>query len=96
MHGAVLIALIGFIACVPGIVSLGQLLAYGDQRISPERRVELNLKPDQIQLTNGKILNPVATYMKAAMAALLAPYMGLCVKSFIDARKARQRLTGDV
>jgi len=39
---------------------------------------------------SGDIKNPLAFGMQVAMAVTCAVFVGLCVKSFIDARRRRQ------
>lgn len=65
MHGAVMVALIGFLGSAPGLLKVGTLF-------------------------NGEAERPMAVGLQSAMAVLLAVYIGLCVRSFIAARKARQ------
>jgi len=92
MHGAVLIAIIGFAGSVPGVINLIKLTTQGTQQLSQEQRLAMDVKDDQVLLAGGKKIRPVASQVQAGMAVLLLPYIGLCVKSFIDARRAR-RLT---
>lgn len=40
-------------------------------------------------LTGGEVARPAAVMAQSIMAALTAVFVGLCVKSFIDARRAR-------
>ena len=41
-------------------------------------------------LGGAEVARPAAVWSKSAMAVLSAVFVGLCVKSFIDARKARK------
>jgi hypothetical protein len=66
MHIAVVIGLVGFIACVPGLIKLPALLA------------------------GHEVARPPAVISQSIMGVLTAIFVALCVKSFIDARKARQ------
>jgi hypothetical protein len=40
-------------------------------------------------LSGGEVARPAAAVAQSIMAVLLAVYVGLCVKSFIDARRSR-------
>ena len=40
-------------------------------------------------LSGGTVARPAAAVSKAIMALLMAVFVGMCVKSFIDARRAR-------
>jgi fluoride ion exporter CrcB/FEX len=40
-------------------------------------------------LSGGQVQRPGAVVSKSIMAALMAVYVGMCVKSFIDARRKR-------
>jgi len=90
IHGAVLIAILGFAGSVPGVINLIKLTTEGTQTLTQEQRTEMNVKDDQVVLTSGKAIRPVASQVQAGMAGLLLPYIVLCVKSFIDARRARR------
>lgn len=91
MHGAVLVAILGFAGAVPGAVSMVQLALKGERPLTPEQRTAEGLRDDQILLENGRKIRPVAAQVQAGMAALLLPYVVLCIKSFIDARRSRVR-----
>jgi uncharacterized membrane protein YraQ (UPF0718 family) len=65
MHGAVVLALIGFLASVPAIPKLFGMLSGTD------------------------VERPTAVVVRSIMALFSAVYIGLAVKTFIDARKAR-------
>ena len=41
-------------------------------------------------LSGGEVARPTAVAVQSIMAVLMAVYVGLCVKSFIDARRRRQ------
>jgi hypothetical protein len=66
MHIAALVALIGFLGSVVGVLSLPELL------------------------TGEDVERPWAVGVQSAMAFVLALYLGLSVRSFIAARKARE------
>lgn len=89
MHAAVLIAVLGLAGSVPGVIKLVQLASVGEKTLTAEQRVAAGLKDDQIMLKNEKSMRPVAAKVQAAMAGILAVYIGLCVKSFVDARRKR-------
>jgi fluoride ion exporter CrcB/FEX len=40
-------------------------------------------------LTGGEVARPMAVVAQSIMAVLMAIYVGMCVKSFIDARRRR-------
>jgi fluoride ion exporter CrcB/FEX len=40
-------------------------------------------------ISGGTVARPAAVISKSIMAALMAVYVGMCVKSFIDARRRR-------
>lgn len=42
-------------------------------------------------LAGGDVARPMAVISQSIMAVLMALFVGLCVKSFIDARRARER-----
>lgn len=65
MHGAVLLALVGFLGSLSGLMKLPALLS-----AQP---------PDR----------PAAVAAQSAMALLSVIFVALCVKSFVDARRAR-------
>ena len=44
-------------------------------------------------LSGGEIKRPIATVMQGIMTLTCAVFVGLCVKSFIDARRARVQKT---
>lgn len=87
MHGAVLLAILGFGASVPGAVKMVQLATQGEKPLTPEEREAAGMKDDQIMLNSGKKMRPVAAQVQAGMAGVLLPYIVLCIKSFIDARR---------
>jgi hypothetical protein len=41
-------------------------------------------------LSGGEVARPAAVIAQSIMALLMAIYVGLCVKSFVDARRARK------
>ncbi|HRK32670.1 MAG TPA: hypothetical protein PLD59_16520 [Tepidisphaeraceae bacterium] len=92
MHGAVLIAILGFAGSVPGVMNLIRLATQGTENLTAEQRVAMDVKDDQVMLTGGNKIRPVASQVQAGMAGLLFPYIVLCIKSFIDARRARNLL----
>jgi hypothetical protein len=47
------------------------------------------IKPVSTLLSGGEIERPIAVVMTALMTILCGVFVGLCVKSFIDARRAR-------
>ena len=42
-----------------------------------------------VMLHGGQVARPMAVVSKSVMAALMAIFVGMCVKSFIDARRSR-------
>jgi fluoride ion exporter CrcB/FEX len=40
-------------------------------------------------ISGGTVARPAAVISKSIMAVLMAVYVGMCVKSFIDARRSR-------
>jgi hypothetical protein len=44
-------------------------------------------------LSGGEVKRPIATVMQGIMTLTCAVFVGLCVKSFIDARRARAQKT---
>jgi hypothetical protein len=89
MHGAIGLATLGFLASAPGIVKVAQIVIHGEKSLTADARSAAGLKDDQIMLNNDAKVRPVAAKVQAAMATLLLPYIGLGVKSFIDARRRR-------
>jgi hypothetical protein len=65
MHGAVLLALVGFIGSFRGLTKLPALLS------------------------GQPVERPTAVAAQSAMALLSIVFVALCVKSFVDARRAR-------
>lgn len=45
-------------------------------------------------LTGGEVERPAAVISQSIMAVSCAVFVGLCVKSFVDARRARNRAVG--
>jgi hypothetical protein len=90
MHGAVLIAVLGFAGSVSGVVNLVRLTTEGAQALTAEQRAAMNVGDDQVVLASGKKIRPVASQVQAGMAGLLLPYIAICIKSFVDARRARK------
>jgi hypothetical protein len=89
MHAAVVLALLGFAGAVPGAINMVRLASQGERILTSEQRAAEGLSDDQIILNSGKRIRPVASQVQAGMAGLLLPYIALCVKSFIDARRKR-------
>lgn len=47
------------------------------------------------KLLAGEAERPAAVVLQLVMAAVCAVFLGLCIKSFVDARRNRQRSAGD-
>jgi hypothetical protein len=47
------------------------------------------INPISVLVSGGEIAKPMAPIMTALMTVLCGVFVGLCVKSFIDARRAR-------
>jgi hypothetical protein len=67
LHLAVVIALVGFLGAVPGLIGL------------------LNL------ISGAEVQRPAAVVSQSLMAILMAVFVGLCVRSFVETRRARIR-----
>jgi hypothetical protein len=65
MHVATVIALVGFLGAVPGVIGLWDLIS------------------------GAEVQRPAAVVSQSVMAILMAVFVGLCVRSFIEARRAR-------
>lgn len=66
MHAAAVLALLGFLGTVPGLVKVFTLLG------------------------GGTVGRPSAVIVQAVMAVLSLIFLILCIRSFIQARKARE------
>ncbi len=78
MHATVLLGLIGFLATIGSIATVIKI-STGAEIIPPEGRTIESVRD--------------AAVAKFIMAALMAIYVALCVRSFIAARKARLAAT---
>jgi hypothetical protein len=90
MHVAAAVGLLGFVGTVPGVVTFAKMMTtsaedqvkagVSDAKTPQEVREEDQKKSTQFQ----------AAVYKTVTAALCLVFVGFCVKSFVDARVARQ------
>jgi hypothetical protein len=85
MHAAAAIALIGALMTVPGVLSLTKLMTTTESQQVEE--VSKAKSQEEVEKSKGAFMAAVS---KTATFGLCLVFVGLCVKSFIDARIARQ------
>jgi hypothetical protein len=93
MHAAAAIALLGALMTIPGVFSFASMMTTSEteqvrQGVS-QAKTPQEVR-DETEKNKGKFMAGVS---KTATFALCAIFVGVCVKSFIDARLARQSAT---
>lgn len=90
MHAAAAIALVGAAMTVPGLIALVSLFTTSEQQQVKEG-VSTATTPAEVKAENARgDTKYMAAVSKSATCLLCFAFVGLCVKSFIDARIARK------
>jgi hypothetical protein len=89
MHAAAAIALIGCLSTITGVITFVKLMTSSEQD-EVKAGVSAGTTPAEVRADAEakKTVFPAAV-AKTAMSAICLIFVGFCVKSFIDARKAR-------
>jgi hypothetical protein len=92
MHVAAAVGLLGFAGTVPGVITLVKMMTTSEQDEVRENTSQgttpKEVRDQSAQSNTGTKF--LAAISKTATAALCLIFVGFCVKSFIDARRARQ------
>jgi hypothetical protein len=90
MHAAAAIALLGAVMTISGVASFVKMMTTSETQQVKEAVSEAKT-PQAVREENDKKRDTyMAAVVKTGTFALCVAFVGLCVKSFIDARIARQ------
>jgi hypothetical protein len=90
MHAAAAIALLGALMTIPGVLSFASMMTTSETEQVRQGVSQAKTPQDETEKNKEKLMAGVS---KTATFALCAIFVGFCVKSFIDARLARQGAT---